>query len=152
MTDVKVLFRAPTPFSFVDCSTLLSLGLVPLPVSRHPPWQVSHVSGISNILDSPRQSSSNFIASHSGFSSRPPFGDNPYTCLVSVAFFHNSFSSIYNMKGQLVCVFCPPFPVPHSQQAPEKINHTVYISYKADWPIRSGFLLANSHILINPFF
>ena len=26
------------------------------------------------------------------------------------------------------------------------------MSYNADWPIRSGFLLANSHILINPFF
>ena len=26
------------------------------------------------------------------------------------------------------------------------------VSYKADWPIRSGYLLANSHILINPFF
>ena len=33
-------------------------------------------------------------------------------------------------------------PVPHSQQVPEKINHTeISISYKADWPIRSGFLL-----------
>ena len=34
-------------------------------------------------------------------------------------------------------------PVPHSKQVPEKINHTeISISYKADWPIRSGYLLA----------
>ena len=55
MSDVKMFFRSPTPFSFVDCNTLLSLGLVPLPVSSSP-WQVSHGSGISNILGSPRQS------------------------------------------------------------------------------------------------
>ena len=34
-------------------------------------------------------------------------------------------------------------PVPYSRQVPEKINHTkISISYKADWPIRSGYLLA----------
>ena len=33
-------------------------------------------------------------------------------------------------------------PVPHNWQVPEKINHTeISISYKADWPIRPGFLL-----------
>jgi hypothetical protein len=28
---VKMFFRSPTPFSFADCNTLLSLGLIPLP-------------------------------------------------------------------------------------------------------------------------
>lgn len=55
VSDVKALFRSPTPFIFVDCNTLLALGLVPFPVSSLP-WQVSHSSGISNILGSPKQS------------------------------------------------------------------------------------------------
>ena len=41
-------------FIFVDCNKLLSLGLVPLPVSRFP-QQIVHGSGISNILGSPRK-------------------------------------------------------------------------------------------------
>jgi hypothetical protein len=32
ISDVKMFFRSPTPFSLVYCSTLLSLGLVPLAV------------------------------------------------------------------------------------------------------------------------
>lgn len=51
MSDVKTLFKSPTPFSFVDCDILLSLGLVLLPASSFP-WQVSHNS---SILESPRQ-------------------------------------------------------------------------------------------------
>ena len=35
MSDVKELFRSPTPFSFVDYNTLLSLGLVSLLVSKY---------------------------------------------------------------------------------------------------------------------
>ena len=54
MSDVKMLFRSLTLFSFVDCSTLLSLGLVLLPVSSSP-QQGSHGSGISNILGPLRQ-------------------------------------------------------------------------------------------------
>ena len=53
MSDVKTFFRSQTPFSFVDCNKLLSLGLVRLPANRFS-WQVFHVSGISNILGSPR--------------------------------------------------------------------------------------------------
>ena len=34
----------------------------------------------------------------------------------------------------------------------EKIHTQISVSYNADWPIRSGYLLANAHILINPFF
>ena len=49
MSDVKALFSSLIPFSFVDCNTLLSLGLVPLSVSSFP-WQVSHNSGIYNIF------------------------------------------------------------------------------------------------------
>ena len=42
--------------------------------------------------------------------------------------------------------------VPHNRQVPEKINHTeISISYKADWPISSGFLLTFI-AYINPLF
>ena len=51
--------------------------------------------------------------------------------------------------GLLVGVFV--LPSSPSCLVPEK-NHTeISVSYKADWPIRSSLLLANSHILINPF-
>lgn len=48
------VFRAPIPFNCVDCNTLLSHGMVPLPVSSFL-QQISHDSGISNILGSPRK-------------------------------------------------------------------------------------------------
>ena len=55
-SEVKVLFRSPISFIFVDCwwqiwhsaAILHSLGLFPLPVSSFP-WQVSHDSDISKI-------------------------------------------------------------------------------------------------------
>ena len=54
------------------------------------------------------------------------------------------------MVGLLVCVF---LSCPAPQLLSPKENDTEdSVSYNADWPIRSGFLLANSHILINPFF
>ena len=54
------------------------------------------------------------------------------------------------MRGCLVGNFCPTqFPQLFS---PKENNTKNSISYKADWSIRSGLLLANSHILINPFF
>ena len=61
MSDVKVLFRSPTPFSFVDCNTLLSLGLVPFFVSSFPQqvfeaalasstsWGLQHNLGFTSI-------------------------------------------------------------------------------------------------------
>ena len=50
-----------------------------------------------------------------------------------------------NMRGA-----CFP-ALPPSYLVLEK-NHTqISLSYNADWSIRSGFLLANCHILINPF-
>ena len=49
--------------------------------------------------------------------------------------------AICNMRGRLVGVSVPP-GTPTSRQTPKKTNHTeISISYKADWPIRSGFLL-----------
>jgi hypothetical protein len=48
------LFRSPVPFSFVDCSSLLFLELVPQSVIRSS-QQVSHGSGIFIILGSLRQ-------------------------------------------------------------------------------------------------
>ena len=54
MSDAKPLFRSPTPVGFVDGNILLSLGLVPHPILGFS-WQISHGSGISSILGSPRQ-------------------------------------------------------------------------------------------------
>ena len=48
-SNVKTLFIFSAPFSFVDYNILLSLGLVPFPVSSSP-QQVFHDAGISNIL------------------------------------------------------------------------------------------------------
>ena len=49
MSDVRVLFRSPSPFSFVDCNTFLSPGLVPYSVSSSA-WQISHDSDLSNTI------------------------------------------------------------------------------------------------------
>ena len=54
VSNLKVLFISSSSISFVDYNTLLSLGLDPFPV-KNVPWQVSHGSGIFNILMSPRQ-------------------------------------------------------------------------------------------------
>ena len=49
--------------------------------------------------------------------------------------------AICNMRAGLLGFLSRP--VPHNWQVPEKINHTeISISYKADWSIRSGYLLA----------
>lgn len=45
------VFRSPTPFSFVDCNTCLSLGLFLFLVCSSS-WQSSHNSAITNILGS----------------------------------------------------------------------------------------------------
>lgn len=50
-----MLFRSPTPFIFVEYNTLLSLVLVPFPISSSS-WKIPHDSHVSNIPDSPRQS------------------------------------------------------------------------------------------------
>ena len=103
--DVKMLFRSPRPFSFADCSTLLSCGLVPLPVSSSP-WQVSHNSGISNILGFPRQSRLQLHSSGNGLSDSPPFRDTHDTCLASAPFckhrgkFHNPFMLFLTLKPE----------------------------------------------------
>ena len=53
------------------------------------------------------------------------------------------------MESLLVCVFCP---AQYPQLLSPKENHIeIYISYKADWPIRSGYLLALV-VYINPLF
>lgn len=51
ISEFKTLFRSLTPLSFAECNTLLSLGLVLLPVSCSP-WQIFHNSDIPNILGS----------------------------------------------------------------------------------------------------
>ena len=49
--------------------------------------------------------------------------------------------AICNMRGRLVGVSVPPSTP--QLASPKKINHTeISISYKVDWPIRSGYLLA----------
>ena len=61
MSNIKVLFRSPTPFILVDCSwhsaatKFVLLGWYQLPFKRSFPQQVSHGYDISNILGSPRQ-------------------------------------------------------------------------------------------------
>ena len=96
MSDVKVLFRSPTPFSFVDCNTLLSLGLVPLPIISFPQL-ISHGSGISNTLESPRQSKVHFYSFIQWPLSRTPFRNtydthlSPAVVLSSGGRFHNPF-------------------------------------------------------------
>lgn len=67
MSDIQVFFRPFTPSGFVDCHRLVSLGLVPLPVSTFP-WQVPHSSGISNIVGSPVKSRLHSHSSHNGLS------------------------------------------------------------------------------------
>jgi hypothetical protein len=69
MSDVKALFRSPTPFC-VDSNTLLSLGLVPLPVSSFS-QQIFHDSGNSNILGPPINPGFTFTASYNGLSRYP---------------------------------------------------------------------------------
>lgn len=70
MCEVQEIFRSLAAVSFGDCSTLLSLGLVPQPVGSSP-CQVSHDSGISNILEFPTQSRFTFTSSHNAFLSFP---------------------------------------------------------------------------------
>lgn len=74
-SDINTLFSSLTPFRFVDCNTLLSLGLVPHLVIRDP-WEVSQDSGISNSLAFPKHLT--FTASHNGLS-RPPCRSSPAT-------------------------------------------------------------------------
>lgn len=90
-TDVKALFRSPTPFSFVDCSTLLSLGLLPHPVSRFLRL-VYHDSGIANIMGFPGFT---LTASCNGLSG-PSCRDVPDTHLASV------------MEGESITLFLYP--------------------------------------------
>ena len=60
------------------------------------------------------------------------------------------WSDVCNMKGSACWGLCPAW---YPQLFSPKENNTEdSVSYKADWPIRSSLLLANSHILINPFF
>ena len=54
-SDVKAVFRSPTPFSsLLTATNLFLLGGVPVPFSSFS-QQIAHGSGISNILGSPRQ-------------------------------------------------------------------------------------------------
>ena len=57
---------------------------------------------------------------------------------------------VVTWRACLLGIFCPPqYPKLFST----KENNTEdSVSYKGDWTIRSSLLLANSHILINPFF
>lgn len=51
MSDVKILFKSPTPFSFADSNTLLSLGLVSSSTQRVS--QGSVISGMVGIQGNP---------------------------------------------------------------------------------------------------
>lgn len=78
---LRWLFLSFAPSSFVNCSTLLSLELVPHPLcSSH--W---HASALSHILRFPTQSRFHL---HS-FMQWPSGRDYPVTCLVFVAFLYH---------------------------------------------------------------
>ena len=105
MSDVKALFRSPTPFSFVNCNTHFSLlGLFPHSVYSSP-WQLSHSSSISNTFGSPLKSDFMFTVSHNGLS-RPPYRDTPDTHMASVIFlshrerFHSSLFDSLTLKPE----------------------------------------------------
>ena len=98
---IKMLFRCPTTLSFVDGNIQLSLETLPLPVSSFS-WQVSHCSGISNMLGFPRQSRFQLC------NLTPPFRHTLYTCLTSVGFV--SHRSKFHSPH-----FCPYLPKPHGQ-------------------------------------
>lgn len=93
----KVLFRSPTPYSFVDYNMHLSLGLISTPVYNS--WEVFHDSGVCSILGSPTQSSFHtvsFLGIHAGTSL--------IVCLASAAFLsfrgrlHNPFLVSLTLK------------------------------------------------------
>ena len=106
MSNIKMLFRSPTPFSFVDCGTFLFLGMVPLPVAAFLAgipwlWHLQHL-GVSNIIQaSPSQLHT--VASLS----MPPCKDTPATGLASEAFFtyggrlHSPFLLFLTLKPEL---------------------------------------------------
>jgi hypothetical protein len=62
MLDVKVFLISITPFSFIGCNELLSLGLVPLPVSIFPQQQFMALAFLTSWGI---QSNLNFTASFS---------------------------------------------------------------------------------------
>lgn len=98
------------PSSFANGSTLLSLGLVPHPVCSSP-WQVFHISGISNLGVSKaiQASPSSFTQWPSG----PPCLDSPATCLVSLAFL--------NLQKQLLSELFRPLIVSSIASASEDV-------------------------------
>jgi hypothetical protein len=96
----QMFFRSSTPFSFSDCNILLSLGLVPLPVSRCSMAMASQTSwGLQGNL------AFTITASYNGISGSP-FGDTPVIYLGSVAFltcrerFHNPFLLSLTLKPE----------------------------------------------------
>lgn len=81
MSNVKMFFRFPTPFMFIDYNTLISLELVLFLISNVS-WQVCLSSGILNILGIPRQS----IFMQWPPLLIPPCRGTPDTCLTLAAF------------------------------------------------------------------
>lgn len=89
VSDVRALLRSLIPFSFVDCNTLISLGLVPQ-FDSNSTWQVSWDFGISNILPG-----FTFTPSCSGLAG-PACWDCPATCLASVVSLTTEEKRFYN--------------------------------------------------------
>jgi hypothetical protein len=121
-----MLFTSPAPFSFLDCKTLLSLRLIALPGSSFP-RQVSHRSGIDNLLESPGLP---FIFSHKSLSGLPCRDrDTSATCLASATFF--------SCRGRFKDVELPGAGVPPSRGPGNSIQ---VFSVKDQPQLGGGFL------------
>ena len=84
VSGVKVLFRSPTPFSFVDCNTLHSLELAPLPISNS---LCEYPTALPSLISWCLQGNPGFTftVSHNGLCG-PACRGIPNTCSDSAAF------------------------------------------------------------------
>lgn len=95
MSDIRILFRSSIPFTFVECNILFSqLRLISFPIlCPKLPWQLSHGSDISILLESPKQSRFH-INSFTQHPSSSSMKEKSLSFLRHRRKFHNSFHTI----------------------------------------------------------
>lgn len=109
MFDVKAFFLSPTHFILVDCNTFVSLGMVSLSYSTSlvsSKVDIQDDSGISKVLNSPRQS----WLHHHSFTQQPlctstqgtvtPVTSGLAAFLSCKGWFHNIFPQSPNLKPE----------------------------------------------------
>ena len=96
MSDVKMLFRSPTPFSFVDCNTLLPPGLIEYPVLLS---RCSKTLASPTSWRSPRQSRLHLHSFMKWFF-RLSCKDIPDMCLASADFLNRSLKLKSEPRGR----------------------------------------------------